>query len=44
MIRSAMGYKVPFRQVWCDTLGRWVEQTIYCHLVLRFRRFGVNTH
>lgn len=32
---SALGWKVPFRQVYCDTLLTWLRATIWCHVVLR---------
>lgn len=28
-------YKVPFRQVYCETIRCWLAETIYCHVVLR---------
>lgn len=28
-------YKVPFRQVYCETLSLWLKETVWCHLVLR---------
>jgi len=28
-------YKVPFRDVYCETLRDCIAQTIYCHVVLR---------
>ena len=28
-------YKVPFRQVHCETLRLWIAATINCHVVLR---------
>lgn len=28
-------YKVPFRNVYCDTFRMWIAETIYCHVVLR---------
>ena len=31
-------YKVPFRQVYCETLRVWAASVIYCHVVLRLNR------
>jgi hypothetical protein len=31
-----LGYKVPFREVYTDTVRSWAKETIWCHLVLRF--------
>lgn len=28
-------YKVPFRNVYCETFRDWLAQTIYCHIVIR---------
>ena len=28
-------YRVPFRQVYCDTIGSWLKETIWCHLVIK---------
>jgi len=28
-------WKVPCRQVYCNSFRQWLGQTIYCHLVLR---------
>ena len=28
-------WKVPFRQVYCETLRQCIGETIYCHIVLR---------
>lgn len=28
-------WKVPFRDVYCETLRSCIAQTIYCHVVLR---------
>lgn len=28
-------YKVPFRQVYCETIRGWIAETIYCHVVLK---------
>ncbi len=28
-------WKVPFRQVYCETFRSWVAQTIYCHIVIK---------
>jgi len=30
-----LGYKVPFRMVYCNTLRVWLAETIYCHIYLR---------
>lgn len=32
---SALGWKVPFRHVYCDTLLEWLRATIWCHVVRR---------
>ena len=31
-------YKVPFRQVYCETLRVWIASVIYCHIVLRLNQ------
>lgn len=31
-------YKVPFRQVYCDTLREWLASVIECHVILKLRR------
>lgn len=28
-------YKVPFREVYCDTLRMWLAEVILCHVVYR---------
>ncbi len=28
-------YKVPGRQVYCNTIRWWLWETFYCHVVLR---------
>jgi hypothetical protein len=28
-------YKVPFRQVYCETLRHWLASVILCHVVYR---------
>lgn len=28
-------YKVPFRQVYVQTVRDWIAESIYCHVVLR---------
>jgi len=28
-------YKVPFRQVYCETFRDWLSELIYCHVCLR---------
>ena len=28
-------YKVPFRQVYCETLRQWLASVILCHVVYR---------
>lgn len=28
-------YKVPFRDVYCDTFAGWMRQTFWCHVVIR---------
>ncbi len=33
-------YKVPFRQVYCETLRTWVMSCFRCHVWLQL--FGVN--
>lgn len=34
-------WKVPFREVYCDTFGAWVRETVWCHIVLRLFRADV---
>lgn len=34
-MNSRLGWKVPFRQVYCDTFWTWVRAIIWCHFVLR---------
>ena len=29
-------WKVPGRDVYCDTLFMWARETLYCHIWLRF--------
>ena len=29
------GYKVPFRMIYCETIGQWVRETVWCHIVLK---------
>lgn len=29
-------FKVPRRQVYCDTLQDWVHAVLWCHVVLRY--------
>ena len=28
-------WKVPFRQVYTNTFKHWVQQTVWCHLVIK---------
>lgn len=28
-------WKVPFRQVYCESFRGWIAETIYCHVCLR---------
>lgn len=28
-------WKVPFRQVYCDTFGNWLRTTFWCHVVIK---------
>ena len=28
-------YRVPFRQVYCDTFGSWLKAILWCHVALR---------
>lgn len=30
-------YKVPFRQVYCETLRGWLAEVILCHIVYRIQ-------
>lgn len=30
-----MKYKVPFRQVYTETIRQWIAETILCHVVYR---------
>lgn len=32
---NKLGWKVPFRQVYCATLVECLRQTIWCHFVIR---------
>lgn len=36
-------YKVPFRQVWCHSLRRWVRATLWCHVVSRLFRYDIES-
>lgn len=35
MIKSKLGWKVPFRDVYTDTFYWWVRECWYCHVTLR---------
>jgi len=35
VMRNELGWKVPFRQVYCDTFWRWVKSTVWCHIVIK---------
>lgn len=30
-----LGWKVPFRQVYCDSLRQWARAVFWCHVVVR---------
>ena len=36
MIHSRMGWKVPNRQVYCDTFAGWLRACWHCHIALKF--------
>ncbi len=34
-MKNQLGWKVPFRQVYCATLEDCVKQTFWCHVVIK---------
>lgn len=39
-MRSRLGWKVPFRQVYDETFIGWLKATIWCHFVIRVFPFA----
>ena len=34
-------YKVPFRMIYCDTIGSWIKETIWCLVIIKIWRDAV---
>ena len=30
-----LGWKVPFRQIYCNTFKQWLKSTFWCHVVIK---------
>jgi hypothetical protein len=35
-------FKVPFRMIYCDTIGSWIKETIWCFVVIKIWRNAVD--
>lgn len=34
-MKAKLGWKVPFRQVYCFSFVDWLRQTFWCHVVIK---------
>jgi hypothetical protein len=34
--------KVPFRQVYCDSVGSWLKAVLWCHVVIKVFPFVID--
>lgn len=37
-------YKVPFRDIYCDTLRSWIQETIWCHVILKVFKSDIDSY
>ncbi len=43
-MRARLGWKVPFRSVYCNTFVEWARQTFWCHVVIRIFPGAIDLH